>query len=178
MLLGMAGYAYATVVSVTLGTPADGTTFCGAKNALYNYTPVFDTAAEVRNCSLSIDGSTILNQSKVLNATSNSISAATSKFGSFTWSVTCSNATAVVTSASKTVNFVVQPCNINADQSIGVSFLNILKGGAQVTAGVLDKVLDNNFGAIDIAAVAVLIFLGVMVLVKVGEGAKHIQSIL
>lgn len=66
--------------------------------------------------------------------------------------------------------------NINSAEGIGTSFLNILKGSAQVGAGILDKTLDTSFGALDLGALVIVLSLAVMVLVKLKEGAHHIQS--
>lgn len=65
---------------------------------------------------------------------------------------------------------------INTNESIGTSVQNILKGAAQLAAGILDKSLDPSQGVTDLGALAIVLTFVVIVLVKLREGKGHVMS--
>lgn len=69
--------------------------------------------------------------------------------------------------------------NINTSESIGTSILNVIKGGAQLLSGIIDKALDSNFGVLDLAATGIALYFVVWVIQQAvkakGYGQRALQ---
>jgi hypothetical protein len=65
---------------------------------------------------------------------------------------------------------------INANESLGTTVQNVLKGAGQLAAGVLDKSLDPAQGVTDLGALAIMLTFLAIVIVKIRTSAHHVQS--
>lgn len=168
----------AQMISNTAGSPANGAQYCGTKTANYVFTPIIETAAEKINCSINVGGVITLNTTTVVNATANTITYSAPNWGSYAWTATCSNATAVVTTASRQVNFVLQPCNMNTSEGIGGSVMNGLKGGSQFVAQVVDQSLDESNGVVEVGALVIIIVVLGFGLQQARKAKQHGSSLM